>query len=129
MGQASQHFSARDLCERHGHVPEPLPRVSLHLPVESGKTFAWRLAADSELRVHQARVWLTRIHSPYDYWLQPGDVIRLRRGECIWLTTDADAVAEVSLTSAYCKSSSFVARWLGYAASQGAGQHVPWMHL
>jgi hypothetical protein len=39
--------------------------------------------------------------------LQLGEVIRLPRRECIWLTTDADAEAEVLLISAYFERSGF----------------------
>jgi hypothetical protein len=42
-----------------------------------------------------------RIFSPYDYWPQTSDVLRLTRGERIWLSTDANIAAEISLTSAY----------------------------
>jgi len=39
--------------------------------------------------------------------LQLGEVIRLPRRECIWLSTDADAAAEVLLISAYFERSGF----------------------
>ena len=35
--------------------------------------------------MHGARVWLTRVSSPYDYWLAPGDEFRLQRGERVFL--------------------------------------------
>jgi hypothetical protein len=57
--------------------------------------------------------------------LQLGEVIRLPRRECIWLSTDADAAAEVLLISAYFERSGFrlldrvaslIFRWVALAA-------------
>jgi hypothetical protein len=84
----------------------------IHLAVVPGRTLAWKLSAEAELRVQGARVWLTRIGSPYDYWLQPGDVLRLRRGECIWLSTDGPVPAEALLASTYVEPCGTLRRWL-----------------
>jgi hypothetical protein len=77
------------------------PQMVIHVPVVPAQTVSWRLAADAELQVTEALVWVTRLFSPYDYWLQPGDVLRLTRGERIWVTTDAQGGARITLTSAY----------------------------
>ncbi|WP_425194893.1 DUF2917 domain-containing protein [Paraburkholderia phenazinium] len=73
----------------------------IHLSLEPRQTVSWRAAARSEIRARGSRVWMTRACSPYDYWLQAGDVIRVTRGERIWLSADDDGPAEVTLTSEY----------------------------
>jgi len=80
--------------------------------VQPGQTASWRVQSDSELRVGTARVWVTRIFSPYDHWLQTGDVLRLTRGERIWLSTDANIAAEISLTSAYAVARRPLFKWV-----------------
>jgi hypothetical protein len=107
MGNAAQHFLPR----------ERLPAVSLHFTVPPRKVLSLRIAADSELRVQHQRVWLTCLGSPLDHWLQPGESIRLQRRERIWLSTDANAAAEVSLTSAFERRLAFVARWPHHVVS------------
>jgi hypothetical protein len=84
-----------------------LPAIILNFTVEPGEVLSWRLAVDSELRVRHERVWLTRVGSNYDYWLHPGETIRLQRRELIRLSTDANAAAEVSLIGAYVARSGF----------------------
>ncbi|WP_419178003.1 DUF2917 domain-containing protein [Caballeronia sordidicola] len=80
--------------------------------VQPGHTASWRVRSDSELRVGTARVWVTRVFSPYDYWLQTGDVLRVSRGERIWLSTDANIAAEISLTSAYAVAHRPLFKWI-----------------
>jgi hypothetical protein len=63
----------------------------------------WRAPQDAELRTHGAALWVTRPPSVDDYWVQPGDVLRIARGERIWLGTDADRSAEATLTTAYVR--------------------------
>lgn len=74
-------------------------RVVVYVEVAARQTVSWRLPCDAELRIGSASVWLTRHRDPYDYWMQPGDVLRLVRGERIWLSSDCDHAIEVSLTS------------------------------
>jgi hypothetical protein len=73
----------------------------IRMAVPPAQTVSLRLRADSELRSEQGGVWATRILAPYDHWIQPGAVLRLKRGERIWLGNDGDATAQVSLTSAF----------------------------
>lgn len=95
------------------------PRMVIHLGLAPQQTVSWRVIANCEIRVHSERVWLTRICSPYDYWLQAGDVVRVARGERIWLSTDSVRPAEVTLTSAYVERrrvfDRWPVRWLGRA--------------
>ncbi|MBN3855643.1 DUF2917 domain-containing protein [Paraburkholderia sp. Ac-20340] len=90
----------------------PLPAQSIHFAVPIGKTLTWRVAADSTLRVHGSRVWITRARSPYDHWLNPGGTLRVLRGERLWISCDDPAdfadladfspnPARVTITSAW----------------------------
>lgn len=97
------------------------PTISLNFSVEPQKVFSWRLAAVSELRAHAARVWLTRSESSNDYWLKPGDTLLLQRHESIWLSTDADCPAEISLVSVYVAAPGRIARTLERVASSAFG--------
>ncbi|WP_322045960.1 DUF2917 domain-containing protein [Paraburkholderia sp. J67] len=85
---------------------ESLPAQSIHFAVPAGATLTWRVVADSTVRAHGARVWLTRARSPYDHWLNPGDTLRVLRGERIWMSSDASPefvsnLARVTITSAW----------------------------
>lgn len=104
--------SSRSAC-RHN---EGLPKVVLHFSVAPGATLTWRVDADSTLSVQGARVWLTRVNSPYDHWLEPGNEFRLRRGERVWLSTDSERGARASLSCALPARRGFVRRWLGWLA-------------
>lgn len=86
------------------------PKMVVHFGVMPGQTLSWRIAVDSDLRTDKARLWLTRSISSYDHWLVPGDVIRLVRGERVWLSTDAHIAAEVSLTSRYVPTGNTLSR-------------------
>ncbi|WP_166656153.1 DUF2917 domain-containing protein [Paraburkholderia sp. BL10I2N1] len=97
----------------------------IHFALMPGRTVSLRLDADSEIRVRTTRVWLTRVFSPYDYWVQPGDVIRLQRGERIWLSTDGDEAAEVALTSEYIERYNAVSRWISRWAERLFDLSVP----
>ena len=79
--------------------PTRLQKIVIHLAVPPNKVVAWCVVADSEMTVRNARIWLTRAGSDYDFWLQPGEpALHLYRGERIWLSTDANVDAEVSLS-------------------------------
>ncbi len=78
------------------------PRVVKDVEVHPRQTVSWRLERDAELRIVDESVWLTRHLDPYDYWLRSGDVVRLSRGEHVWIWSDGERAVEVSLTS-QCK--------------------------
>lgn len=93
-----------DAAERH-------PKIVICFTLWPGQTRAWRIAADARLRVHGARVWLTRLSDPYDYWMAPGEAIHLRRGERIHLSSDGAEVAKVSLISDHLEAKGLLRRW------------------
>jgi hypothetical protein len=86
-------------------------KMEIHLSLVSRQTVSWHMVADCEVRAHDERVWLTRMFSPYDFWLQSGDVIRVMRGERIWLSADGECPAEVTLTSDYVERRRMFDRW------------------
>ncbi|MBN3791740.1 DUF2917 domain-containing protein [Burkholderia sp. Ac-20353] len=98
MDQARQLFVRPDLRRPDAIA---LPRVVIHFAVAPRKTLTWRAPNDAEIRSHDAPLWLTRVSSVDDYWIRPGDVLRIARGERIWLSTDADRPVEASITTVY----------------------------
>lgn len=112
MDEASQQFVCPQLPRYESQEPIGLPRMVVHLAVPVGTTITWRARSDSELRVCGSHIWLTRVGAPYDYWISPGDILRVKRGERIWISTDSDTLAEVSITSAYTVRRRIVHRWM-----------------
>src|ERR1700689_56933 len=101
MHDASQKSGCSFLPHDHSVGEKHSPKMVIHLILVSRQTVSWRVIVDCEIRAHDERVWLTRMFSPYDFWLQSGDVIRVMRGERIWLSADGEGPAEVTLTSDY----------------------------
>ena len=87
------------------------PKMVIHLSLVPRQTLSWRVIANCEIRADGERVWLTRIFSPYDYWLQAGDVIRIARGERIGLCADGERPAEMTLTSECLERRRTFDRW------------------
>lgn len=112
MVGSSEQFVFRAAPEVAASAHKLSPEMVIRFAVLPGQTVSWRVLADSELCVANARVWVTRIFLPYDYWLQTGDVLRLKRGERIWLSTDANVLAEISLTSAYAVARRPLFKWI-----------------
>ncbi|CAB3768832.1 DUF2917 domain-containing protein [Paraburkholderia solisilvae] len=102
-----------------------LPRVVVHFEVQPGATLSWRVDAHCELSVNSERVWLTRIGSPYDYWLQPGYPIQLRRGERVWVSTDGHLAARLALTTYPRKRRGKFYRWLERLSLLNPDLHAP----
>jgi hypothetical protein len=99
--------------------------VVVHFSVMPGMTLTWRVEADSTLGLKGARLWLTRISSPYDHWIAPGQTFCLQRSERIWLSTDGDRAAQVSLTYALPAKGGLFKRWLMRLASLSLGPPTP----
>jgi hypothetical protein len=98
--------------ERPSAGEQRAPRMVIHLALVPGRTFSWRVKANSEIRAFGARVWLTRIYSPYDYWLLPGEMVQVARGERIWVSADGDDPAEVTLSCEYVLRRWMLRRWV-----------------
>ncbi|RQU88682.1 DUF2917 domain-containing protein [Burkholderia cenocepacia] len=100
MDQASQLFDRPDR-RRTGTIA--LPTVVIRFAIAPRTTMTWRAPQDAELRAHGAALWVTRPPSVDDDWVRPGDVLRIVRGERIWIGTDADRSAEATITTAYVR--------------------------
>ncbi|MEN2472489.1 DUF2917 domain-containing protein [Burkholderia sp. GS2Y] len=100
MDQASSLFDRPDR-RRAGTIA--LPTVVIRFAVAPRTTMTWRAPQDAEIRAHDAALWITRPPSVDDYWVRPGDVLRIARGDRIWLGTDGDGPAEASITTAYVR--------------------------
>ncbi|HEY3597295.1 MAG TPA: DUF2917 domain-containing protein [Paraburkholderia sp.] len=128
MNQASPQFTRDEPHFVSRSHDERLPKVVIHFEVQPGATLSWRVDAHAELSVQPSiqsgvqtgtqrgmrgdHVWLTRVASPYDHWLQPGQPLQLRRGERVWVSTDANVAARLSLTTYPSARRSIVGRWL-----------------
>ena len=86
--------------------------IVLHATLAPASAASWRMTVDTELRAQGAPVWLTRAGHLDDYWLRPGDVIHLSRGERVWLSAEGEAPAHVTLTSEWRERRPLVQRWL-----------------
>ncbi|CAM2186324.1 DUF2917 domain-containing protein [Burkholderia orbicola] len=109
MDQASPLFERRD---RRPAGTIALPTVVIRFAVAPRTTMTWRAPQDAEIRAHGAALWITRPPNVDDYWVQPGDVLRIARGERIWLGTDADRAAEATITTAYVRRGERIRRML-----------------
>ncbi|WP_341318578.1 DUF2917 domain-containing protein [Paraburkholderia sp. IMGN_8] len=125
MDQASPQCMDDDSSRYAYQHDERLPKVVVHFSVMPGATLTWRVDADSALCVQDARVWLTRVSSPYDHWLQPGSEFRLQRGERVWLSTDGEIAARVSLSCALPARRGRVSRLLARLAGLNLGPPAP----
>lgn len=121
VSQSASQFLSRRPAQQNPRDDEALPKLVLHFAVNPAVTVTWRVTADAELHVHSERIWLTRIRSPYDYWMKAGETMRLQRGERIWLSTDSHEAARVSLTSAWRAPRTVLARFSGLFGSLFAG--------
>lgn len=111
MDQASPLFDRPDL-RRTGTIA--LPTVVIRFAVAPRTTLTWRAPGDAEIRAHGAPLWITRPPSVDDYWVQPGDVLRIARGDRIWLGTDDARPAEASITLAYVRRGARLKRALAH---------------
>lgn len=79
--------------------PARLAKIVVDISVPPGAVVAWHVPSNCELTVRNARIWMTRAGSQYDFWLVPGEpAIHLQRGERIWLSTDSAVNADVALS-------------------------------
>lgn len=112
MDQASPLFDRPDRRRAGAIAAIKLPTVVIRFAVAPRTTLTWRAPSDTEIRAHGAPLWITRPPSVDDYWVQPGDVLRIARGDRIWLGTDDDRPAEASLTTAYVRRGEWLRRTL-----------------
>ena len=68
-------------------------RYVVQFAVAAGETVALAIRRDAVVSSTGARLWVTRAGDEWDYWLKPGESLRLSRGERVWMTGDIDALA------------------------------------
>jgi hypothetical protein len=110
---------------QHVRANVRLPKITYHFAIEPGEVFYWDCMPGSEVRTLSERVWLTRSDCDYDYWLEPGGVLRLPKHERVRISTDANHAAEISVTSDYFGSHRAVGRWFDRLVSAFRGRPGP----
>lgn len=102
---------------RHGgsskHPDGSGRRVVVHLELYPGQTLSWCVERDFELGTYAARVRVVGHLLAHSYWLQPGEVVRLARGERIWICNDGMRKVEIAvLTDPASHRAGPCTRWL-----------------
>jgi hypothetical protein len=69
--------------------------TSVTFEIKPGETVPMRIARSTRLTVQGAAVWATRSNDIEDYWLTPGDRLKLRDRERLWLSVEGDQPALV----------------------------------
>jgi hypothetical protein len=69
---------------------------SITFEIKGGETVPMKVVRSTRLAVSGSAVWVTRSDDTEDYWLEPGHTLRLRRGERLWLSVEADSRARVA---------------------------------
>ena len=64
--------------------------TSVTFEIKPGETVPMRIGRSTQLKVQGAAVWATRSNDIEDYWLVPGDKLKLRQRERLWLSVDGD---------------------------------------
>ncbi|WP_044041865.1 DUF2917 domain-containing protein [Caballeronia insecticola] len=72
--------------------------TSVTFEIKPGETIPMRIARGTRLKVHGSAVWATRSNDIEDYWLTPGDQLKLRERERLWLSVEGDRPAYVVFT-------------------------------
>ena len=112
MTESTPQFDCRVLPAGRSLDATPTWMIVVHATLAPASAVSWRMTVDTELRAQGAPVWLTRIGHLDDYWLRPGDVIHLLRGERIWLSAEGESAAHVTLTSEWHDRRPLLQRWL-----------------
>jgi hypothetical protein len=73
---------------------------SITYEINAGETVPMRVARSTRLTVQGAGVWVTRSNDVEDYLLEPGECLRLRRGERLWLSVTGERPACVAFSVA-----------------------------
>ena len=71
---------------------------SIAFEIRNGETLSMKVARSTKMVVHGGAIWVTRSDDTEDYWLQPGNTLRLRRGERLWLSAEGTTHAKVAFS-------------------------------
>jgi len=72
--------------------------TSITFEIGAGETVPMKIGRSVRLTVQGAPVWATRSNDTEDYWLAPGDSLKLRERERLWLSTEGVRGAHVVFT-------------------------------
>ncbi|SAL69129.1 hypothetical protein AWB68_03916 [Caballeronia choica] len=72
--------------------------TSVTFEIKPGETVPMRITRSTRLSVCGAAVWATRSNDTEDYWLTPGDKLKLRERERLWLSVEGDRPAQIVFT-------------------------------
>ncbi|MDR5812209.1 MULTISPECIES: DUF2917 domain-containing protein [unclassified Caballeronia] len=72
--------------------------TSVTFEIKPGETVPMRIARGTRLAVQGNAVWATRSNDIDDYWLEPGDSLKLRERERLWLSVEGEQPAYVVFT-------------------------------
>lgn len=96
-------------------------RVVVHFELYPGQTLSWCVERNAELGTYASRVRVIWHFLPHSHWLQPGEVLRLPRGERIWVRNDGMRKVEIAVsTDPVCRRAGRYARWLSLLTEFGA---------
>ena len=70
--------------------------TSITFEIGDGETVPMLIGHGVKLSVQGAPVWATRSNDIEDYWLVPGDSLKLRPRERLWLSTEKGRTAQVT---------------------------------
>jgi hypothetical protein len=74
--------------------------TSIIFEIGDGEVVPMRIGRGVKLTVQGASVWATRSNDTEDYWLAPGDTLKLRERERLWLSAETGQRAQVVFTLA-----------------------------
>ena len=74
--------------------------TSITFEIGDGETVPMKIGRSVRVVVQGAPVWATRSNDTEDYWLVPGDCLKLRERERLWLSTEKGRTAQVVFTLA-----------------------------
>jgi hypothetical protein len=74
--------------------------TSIRFEIGDGETVPMKIGRSVRLVVQGAPVWATRSNDTEDYWLVPGDSLKLHEHERLWLSTEKGRTAQVVFTLA-----------------------------
>jgi hypothetical protein len=84
---------------------------SVAIEIGAGETASFKVARSTQVTVQCGVVWLSRSLDNVDYFLFSGDVLKLRRGERLWLSAEGVPSARLSFQVAPQPAAQGMAAW------------------
>jgi hypothetical protein len=107
----SQSGSSQRAEDEQQQQQEQQRRYVVQFAVAAGETVSLKIRRDAVVSAAGARLWVTRAGDEWDYWLKPGETLRLARDERVWVTGDAgDGSDATPITDAGVTITMYLAR-------------------